>query len=413
MRKIITAISGALCLFSWLAPVSAQTIRGNIYSEFYSYQTKLPERQNYVRSLQGVRLDIRDALVPGLSFYVRGRMASDILSKLGTDPDFRVFGAYLQYSTKGDEFTVKAGRQYTYEGIGGFTMDGAKARFNYRKQFSLTLFGGMTPGPTFYTYDEIGKWDQSNAYGARVQFKGMKRIKVNFSYLQRNFNEETDSQLAGVDFQYRKDRLSTAGRLDYDIIFRRVKLVSLRPRYAFSSGHSVGLEYRYSHPTFNLNNFFSVVEAEPYSQFRLTPSIKLSDNMYGTVLFAYTIFDSGKDLNMRLGGSYKAQSAGIVFSDGHAGNKFGVYANLRARIMDKAEVFANIDMYSYKLDSDEADSETAFSSSIGARYELLQNLGLRSDIQYLTNAFYSSDVRFYGRIEYDLYSRQNGGGGNK
>lgn len=416
MRKIIILFMVAIfCVFTPIA--SATVINGNIYSEFYSFKTEDPESQSHLRSLQGFRFNVKDALTPGLSFFGRGRFATDISNELGTDPDFRVFGAYMQYLSKSRMILAKAGRQFTYEGLGGFTMDGIKLKVKYQKLFSVTGYAGTLPGPSFFAYDESNGWDDYNVMGGKLTVHPAKKIKFNVSFLQKQYNKETDAQLAGIDFSYRKGSFRESARVDYDMQLKRIKLVNYRSGYRFSKGHSIALEYRYSQPTFRLSNFFSTVKSKPYHQIRLSPIYKVSPDLNAYSSISFTKFKDENNIRLKLGGIYKGQSGGIVFSDGNGGIKIGVFASINRQTSEKLNLYARADMFSYKLDSDEDDYESSVATAFGARYELVDNLASRGEFQILDNAGFNYDMRFYLRLDYNFYSKSKseifGGGGDR
>lgn len=415
MRKIIFLflVATFVCVFTPMA--SATAINGNVYTEFYSFKTEDPENQSHLRSLQGFRFNVKDAITPGLSFFGRGRFASDISSKFGTDPDFRVFGAYIQYLSKNRMVLAKVGRQFTYEGLGGFTMDGIKLKAKYQKLFSVTAYAGTLPGPSFFTYDEINGWDDYNVMGGMLTVNAAKKMKFNISFLQKQYNKETDFQLAGVDFSYRKGSFRESARIDYDLQFKRIKLINYRSRFRSSKGHSIILEYRYSQPTFRLSNFFSTVKSKPYNQVRLSPIYKVSPDLNAYSSISFTKFKNENNIRFKIGGIYKGQSAGIVFSNGLSGIKIGAFAALSRQTSEKLNLYAKADMYSYKFDSDEDDYESSVATAFGARYDLIDNFTSRGEFQVLNNAGFNYDVRFYLRLDYNFYSKTkseiSGGGG--
>ena len=88
MPKLIL-LCAAVIVLSLVQPASAQAIfDAGAWTEFYTYE--VPDQDNsQIRSLQGVRLRGRNIGVPGLGFFFRGRVASDLSEKLATDSDFR------------------------------------------------------------------------------------------------------------------------------------------------------------------------------------------------------------------------------------------------------------------------------------------------------------------------------------
>ena len=409
LRKTITLVMiGVIVGVAW-SPSAASVVSGNFYTEFYSYRVKLPENELQLRSQQGLRLNVRDALTPGLSIFVRGRIASDISNKLTNDPEFRVYGAYLQYTCKRKTASVRAGRQFIYEGLSSLTMDGIRLRFSHKRWLSVVGFVGTTPGPSFFNYDEINEWKDSNAWGGRLQIGAISNLKLNFSYLEREFQDNLDSRLAGFDIRFNRHQFFTELRLDYDMLLERMKLFSIRPRYKLLAGHSVRLEYTYRKPSFGQSNIFSVFKSRPYHQVRLNPAYRISPAVYALGSISYTKYNDDNQLNVRLGTSYKGQSAGVVFADGHGGVKLGVYGFVNRQMNSNTVFYARADMYNYKLDSDQENSNSSISTTIGGKYEILTGLDVRAEMQILSNIQYEYDTRFYIKAAYSFISEEHSG----
>ncbi len=399
---------GAIASVAW-SPSEASVVSGNFYTEFYSYRVKLPEDETQIRSLQGLRLNVKDALIPGLSFYARGRLASDISSKLANDPDYRVYGAYLQYVFSNKNASIRAGRHFVYEGLSSLTLDGIRLKLSCKRWLSIAGFVGTTPGPSFFSYDEINEWKNSNAWGGRLQIGATSNLKLNFSYLEKGFQDNLDSRLAGFDARFSSHKFFAELRLDYDMLFERMKLFSIRPRYKLKAGHSVRLEYTYRKPSFNKSNIFSVFKSSPYHQVRLNPTYKISPAVHGRGSISYTRYSDDSHLNVRVGASYKGQSGGMVFADGYGGAKLGIYGSVNQPLNGNFVFYARADMYTYKLDSDQENSNSSISTTLGGKYEIFSGLDARAEMQILSNIQYEYDTRFYLKANYSFISEGHSG----
>jgi len=408
--KIVLSLTG-VALFA--ASGTATTISGNVYTEFYSYESKIPASNSHLRSLQGYRLNISDAFISGLSAFASGRLASDISDKSPTDPDYRVFGAYLQYRSRSDRFLIRAGRQFVYEGLGGLTLDGGKLKIAVGKNISLSGFGGTVPGPSFFTYDQVNRWNRRNAFGGRVSVKASGKLGLNFSFLQKEVDENLDARLIGLDAAYRKGRCSNSLRVDYDLYAKKVKLVSLRPQFRYKGGHDIRLEYSYRKPLLGYNSVFSVIDAKSIHQARLNAVYRNSTDLRTIAAVAYTMFSDDSNINIRAGVIFKGQSGGLAASSGYGGTKVGFFGGLRHDLNDDLTVYGNLDMYNLKLDSDEDEQEMFITAVFGGAYDVMKNLGARAEIQILSNPVYDYDTRGYVRLDYDIQYTGNGGGDAK
>lgn len=389
---------------------SAAVINGNLYTEFYSYETRVPDTVSHLRSLQGIRLNGSDLLIPGLSAYFNSRVASDISNQLSTDPDYRVFGAYLQYKDASNKFQLRGGRQFVYEGIQGFLMDGGRLKVGLGNKADITGFGGVIPGPSFFEYKYVNKWDQRNAFGGRLHYTPQRHYALNVSFLQREVEGNLDARLLGADAAIRKGNYSNYVRADYDLIFRRLKLLSIRPQFKLKSGHSLRLEYSFRKPSVGYSSIFSVVKANTIHQIRASGVYKHNGNtrMLGGIV--YTKYSDDSHFSFRGGVSYKGQTGGLVWASGYGGSKIGVFGGLRHELNDKASVYANLDMYNLKLDTDEDEQEMSLAAALGGGYKLMAKLAVRAEVQILTNPVYDYDTRAYLRLDYSIQNMVIGGG---
>ena len=407
----------------------ATVVDGSVWTEFYAYKDKIPVTQSHIRSLQGLRIGTTDAFIPGLSFFVNGRVASDLSHKLPTDSDFRVYGAYLEY-TRPRLFTVKAGRQYMYAGLGGFTMDGGRLDLNLRKYLTLTGYAGTTPGPTFYDYDKVNNWNKSDAFGGHLKFSGVKHLTVGASFLEQRFKPEsfrpagdtvtinpkirTDLQVGSIDATYGMRMCNVYGRTDYDFIFKRLKMVTIIPTIKTKQGHSCTVDYTYRRPSLPFSNMFSVFEGKPYNQVRINPTYRINKDLYGLGSFAYTRYSDLNNTRVSAGAAYKGESAGIVFAKGYQGVKLGVFGYLFYELRKDIMFYVSGDAFNYKLDENADKTIGNVAASVGTRFTLVNGLITNAEAQFLTNATYKNDTRFYLKFEYErktiMSTNENGGG---
>jgi hypothetical protein len=387
----------------WLAavPSLAAVIDAGAWAEFYAYKVKFPQTQSQFRALEGLRMGVRNAFIPGLSIFARGRVASDLSKKLPSDPDLRIFGAYLEYAVPRNWLIARAGRQFVYAGLGAVTLDGAKFDLMH-KGFTLTGYAGSTPGLSFYDLDEVSSWKKSNAYGGRLKYAGHRNLMVGASFQQRNFDNNLDSELGGLDFSYSHKICNIFGRADYDFFFKKLSLLIIRPSLKTASGHSLNLEYLYHRPSLPLHDMFSVFNGKPYHEVRLSPVIKFKHDIYGLGSLTYTKYKGDDNTRFSLGASYLGQSAGFMFSDGYGGRQIGGFANVTYCPMKKLQLYLHGDSFNYKINKDDSDYTPSLAAALGGYLTLMDGLQTRAEAQLLSNRDYKYDTRFYLRIEYSL-----------
>lgn len=408
MQKIKILCLAACSIVLTASLASSTVIDGALSTQFYSYRARAFEDQSHLRSLQGARLNVRDAFIPGLSLYVRGRIASDISNKFSTDPDFRVYGAYIEYNMK-NCLLARGGRQFLYAGLQGLTMDGGRVDLSYKKLLRLTGFAGTTPGPNFYDYDKIRDSFEAGIFGGRLNYSPIKKLNLAASFMQRERDGNIDYQLLGADLAYKRANCSQTGRVDFDLNQSKLSLISLRHSMSFVSGHSIDLEYLYRRPLLPFSNLFSVVKNSPFHQFRVNPVYQINNNLSGVGTFAYTKYKTDNNVRFSAGARYNRQSAGLVYSNGYGGTRLGVFAFLNYAFNEDLDVYANADMYNYKLDKDEDDTNSAISTAIGGNYNIIKGLSSRAEVQVLNNIDYKYDTRFYLSLTYGFRTISGGG----
>ncbi|OGC92524.1 MAG: hypothetical protein A2W25_07460 [candidate division Zixibacteria bacterium RBG_16_53_22] len=411
MSKLIK-VSVAAAVLCLAKPAFPQTIfDAGAWTEFYTF--KVPDQDNQqVRSLQGLRLRASNVGTPGLSFFLRGRVLSDLSEKLASDPDFRIFGAYAEYKRR-DLLMLRVGRQFVSAGIGGFTMDGGRIDLFPVNVVKLTAFAGGLPGPSFYKYDRIAQWDDRNAIGGQLQYNGFKEFRPSISYLQRSSNNDLVMQAGGFDVAIKTGPYSEWAGLDYDFLFKHLRSGVSRTGIEFQGGHRAEFEYFYRRPSLDLSNVFSVFKNEPFHQVRLSPTYRINKKVLAQGSMSYTIFEDDENTRISLGGSYDGQSAGVVYSAGYAGTRLGIYSFLFYDLVQQLRVYLNADMYNYKLDTEVDDTTPSVATSFGALFGVFRGVSSRAELQLLSNRDFKYDTRFYFKIGYNFNSRSrtSGSGG--
>jgi hypothetical protein len=71
--------------------------------------------------------------------------------------------------------------------------------------------------------------------------------------------------------------------------------------------------------------------------------------------------------------------------------------------------YARADMYTYKLDSDQENSNSSISTTLGGKYEIFSGLDARAEMQILSNIQYEYDTRFYIKAAYSFISEKHSG----
>ncbi|MEE9554773.1 MAG: hypothetical protein V3W18_10790, partial [candidate division Zixibacteria bacterium] len=308
-------------------------------------------------------------------------------------------------SPKSRKYVARAGRQFVYEGLGGFTLDGGKLRVKIGKRFSATAYGGTIPGPSFFTYNQVNRWDRRNAIGGRVNVKATEAFAFNISFLQKNQNDILDSRLMGFDYLCKRERFTHRLRFDYDLYNKRPRYISFSPRYNYSQGHSIRIEYSYRKASFGANSIFSVIKPNPVHQVRTNGTFKIDEALFGLGTISYTKYSDNSNLSLRVGGSLNGHSGGIVYSNGYGGSKIGFFGNLRRSLNDDLKLYANIDMYNIKLETDLEESETLVAAAFGGRYSITKQINARVEVQVRTNPLYDYDTRGYLRLDYSLFKK--------
>jgi hypothetical protein len=119
---------------------------------------------------------------------------------------------------------------------------------------------------------------------------------------------------------------------------------------------------------------------------------------------SYTKYKSDYNTRVWIGASYCGQTAGATYSNGFGGKRYGIFANLFRGITKNLQAYAYGDMFKYKLDTGEDDTNPSLAAALGATCSIWKGLAARAEGQLLSNLDYKYDGRFYLKLSYDLHT---------
>ncbi|WP_305041728.1 hypothetical protein [Geoalkalibacter sp.] len=150
----------------------------------------------------------------GLSFHGYGWMRINLGDDYFDDTtEAELLYAYLEYDTPTQEFLVRAGRFYVFEGVANEAVDGVYGRKHLPNNITLSAYAGQ-PAALANTNGRAGDY----IVGGRVSHHHIGRYEFGVSYKTLANDGGNDEQFAGFDgYVYLPARISLQGTSVYNL----------------------------------------------------------------------------------------------------------------------------------------------------------------------------------------------------
>ncbi|OGW46128.1 MAG: hypothetical protein A2078_12185 [Nitrospirae bacterium GWC2_57_9] len=327
--------------------------------------------------------------------------------------------AFVSYRRKEDNTLVDLGRVLVFEGVAAAErVDGAYARTDLARNFSLSAFGGV---PAETGIDLPGA---SIIYGARLSHQLPDLYRLGISALREEKNDDDFREEAGVDLWLRPlAAVELTGRSNYDSVSRdwmeHSYYLSIAPLDKFRFNTEAAW-YRYE----------SLFRTTTTAALQFGPGL-LDPNETATILgeeVAYTatdrvsVFANVRLYSYEIAGNATSFGGRINYSQGR-GNAAGLsinrvdgddarlqYTQYRlygSRRFGKITLAA--DLIDVEFDENTAGDNNAYSASLITAYDLMESLRLGADVEYLNSALLEDEVRALLKIIYTFGFKFGGG----
>ncbi len=404
--------------------LSAQSLNARFTTSFYSWERHLTETvdETHFRIYQTARITVGQLAGNRLSFNFYGQGSQDVAESADEDPIPRLYNAYLQWrERKGIVQRVRLGRQRIYAGVAYGTVDGVDATFRVGKLCKVGGFAGfLVP---FSNEIEVGDWEDSRAFGARISTDRLFGTTVLVSFLQRDNRpapytspgrftqriltfESLEQRLVGVDlFRNFGRKVSAYGRFDYDIEQERVRRGQVELKFSVTPKLQLSGEFFHRAPLIAANSIFTVFEHNTTQDIGLRGVYQFRQNWFVTGNFGYVHYEGDETVRFGAGVRCKYGQLGYNFRSGYGGQNNGVYATVNYPLTQKLGLLASTGFARYSLFDEDADKRTSLTGSFGFNYRAGKHFSFDFLGQGVRNRFLDSDVRFFVKANYWVFGK--------
>ena len=155
-----------------------------------------PNSKTAVPGYEYLQVDAGSLKDKGLSFHAYGWGRVDFADSgyYDSQSDGELLYGYLEYANALNNFDLKVGRQYIFEGIGNQSVDGARVAFDLSPYFTVSAYGGQ---PVSLDSEQGRSGDST--FGGRIgnHFGSLYNLGVSYKVVNNNGTEQ--EQKLGVD----------------------------------------------------------------------------------------------------------------------------------------------------------------------------------------------------------------------
>ena len=400
----------------------AQSFHAKFSTSVYSWERQLlaAESESHARLFQTARLTVGQLAGNRLSLHVFGAFSQDMTASAEEDPAMRLYNTYLQWrENKGLIEKVRLGRQRIYSGVAYGTIDGIDVGLRIKDYFKIGGFvGALVPASTDI---ELGDWNESHSFGLRVSTNKIAGASVLVSFMQRNRTpflkdepgrytgvvygfDDVEQRLVGLDAHRNiTGKLSAYGRLDYDLESERVRRGQIELRLTANDKFSISGEFIHRAPLIAANSIFNIFEQNTMQDVGLSASYRVCQDWFLTGNVGMQMYEDDESVRLGLGAGSRYGSFGYNFRRGYGGQNNGAYAAVNYPVNDKLGLVASTGLARYSLFSEDLDTETSLTGSLGVNYRPYQSVSVDVLGQGVRNRFSSKDYRLFVRASYSFF----------
>lgn len=401
----------------------AQNLNLRLTTSAYMWQRQETQTisTNHLRAYQFAQLSLSQG---NLSFHAFANLSNDFRQKQSGDPRVRFYNFYINWRNLFNRFNLKIGRFAVFSGVGVGTIDGAFINTKILKSLSANVYGGFLPpvGQKFSITDDTRN---NFMFGGQLKFSSGD-LNTSLSYFNQHrkpkpysalradslgdvFAQEINTvssqyQIISADVGYDFSIFEFYSRADYDLNkskFSRGEVslgVNLTNRLKLNAG------YDYRDPRIPVNSIFSVFNYGVTKEIEVGVNYKISSLFRLTVGFSNVNYVDEKSQRIVFGFDAGYGSVNFAKRIGYAGELDGFSAQLYYPMFgDRLIPNVSLSYASYKL-SDVTEREKSIALSLGVNYKLNKAFSFDIQGQYLRNRIYSSDFRFFFKLNYWLFT---------
>lgn len=388
-----------------------------------------------------------------------------------TDPELQNYRpelllAYIEGQNLGGWVDVRLGRQVMYDLLDFRGLDGAWLSVRTPVHLAIEAWGGLSQNgslpidPPLYVMDGTSRSTRLDpddraqqalalqpTVGASLRTSGLRDFQGRLSY-RRTFSATADLAAPGcaaggtsncapsmgtieerlsytMHGRLLDGRLQGWGGLRYDFLSGRFDNGEVGLRGSPAKGHFLGLEYRYSAPTWDGDSIFNVFATEPYHQIDARYDGRTATGLGGSSELSWygrahsRLFQTGLgEVSPALGGDaglrYRRQHGLLridgFFDGGYGGLRAGGDLSGRLLLLRNTVGLEGRVMYIYWAD-DARESSRSHGVSIqgGVRWAFMKGALLHILAEDNIDRFYSSQLRLMAMLDLSLLLGPHGG----
>jgi hypothetical protein len=381
--------------------IHATTFTGRFTTSAYTYEDTT---ENFLRGFQTARIEVKDIGDSRFSFHTYLRGTTDLLTEGPSDPKADILNGFLRY--KGNDFTVKAGRQQIFEGVGIGTIDGANVRVQVSDLFRSAVYVG-TESPLNESF-ELTSWDEGNVMGVHVESDKIPKTDIGVSYVRKERNEKLYEEIMGTDLRKKiSDRIHVYGRLDWDFIQKEMRRIEGVARVSPTKDLNLTGEYIRRTPRVSPRFLFKIFPLNTNFEAGLSGTYRVSSllSFKGRYALVHYDFDDDNSHRIDVGLNIKDGSFGYTRRMGYGGEKDGVYVGCFHSFSNDIWVRARVEYATYALIEEAAEKDDILTSNVGINYRPAKQISFTLEGQGFTNKLYDNDIRVLFRADYWIFRR--------
>lgn len=345
----------------------------------------------------------------------------DLSNAQQSDPRFRVYNLYADFSNIFDVASLKLGRQPLYNSIAGGVFDGATLGFNYQGYKLSGYYGGNVPA--YQKLELIENWSKNYLLGGEFTVLALMDWRFSAKYINKNFlsqsytavrldpelnpinvlieNESNQYQFLSGEVSYFKQNFGSGNiRYDYDLNFNTSSRFEISGRYNQIKNLGVSLYYNYREPKIRYNSIFSVFDYG--NTWEIEGGVDyLIENKYTVIgKFANVTYKDERSQRVTLGVSSPFGTITARKNFGYAGEMdaislYTAFAQLNGLLTPSL----GFSYTRYKLSADDPSNELV-SVLAGTNYRPFRTLSFDVQGQYLNNKIYQNDWRLFFKLNF-------------
>ena len=365
--------------------------------------------QDFVR-LRGSLLAWRGTDGRKLEFHTSLRWKTDLADKNADESQLFVYDTYARCSGLLPRSVVTVGRQFVYSGAGSALIDGGRITYRPSRKSSLEFFTGSSVSST--DPEDVRSIGDYLVMGTRAGLRVSGSARAELDWLLRKREGQTSFHRASLDALYLYRNAELFGQMSYDLADLRVAefrgRVVYRPHLWYFSA-----EYTQREPYVPSNSIFAIINFDRYNLARFEARRRVWKSWSVISHLRTDLREDETTWTTGLGIAGEFFSLQWIHQTGYGGKNDGISGNLNLPVGSSLVCYATAHLYQYRIQTQLDDRLDSYAWSAGVEWRTAYDLSVRAEGQYLRNAVYEDDTRFFLRVAKDFSAGSKSKGGQQ